>query len=136
EAVGSGLRQMAVPAGFRWSGLAWDIASAHGVLKEPAQALLRVLRPVPRRVGTAGLVGRAMISASGVGFDGQVAKTVNASKWKERLGKGSYALGVIQELHRFQPTRVTLEVDGQVLQEKDGWLIAIANISCYGRGMK
>ena len=77
-----------------------------------------------------------MISSIGVGFDGQVAKTVNASKWKERLGKGSYALGVIQELHRFQPTRVTLEVDGQVLQEKDVWLIAIANISCYGGGMK
>lgn len=134
--VGNGLVKTDVPLGYIPAGSGNDFATAQGVPKDPVQALHRVLKHVPRRVDTADFGGRAMISSIGVGFDGQVAKTVNASKWKERLGKGSYALGVIQELHRFQPTRVTLEVDGQVLQEKDVWLIAIANISCYGGGMK
>jgi len=52
------------------------------------------------------------------------------------VGKGSYAIGVLKELRRFQPTRVTLEVDGQVIREEGVWLIAVANVSCYGGGMK
>lgn len=134
--VGNGLVKTDVPLGYIPAGSGNDFATAQGIPKDPLQALDRVLKHVPRRVDTGDFGGRVMVSSIGVGFDGQVAKTINESKWKQRLGKGSYAVGVLKELHRFQPARVTMEVDGKVLQEEGVWLIAIANISCYGGGMK
>lgn len=134
--VGNGLIGTDVPFGYIPAGSGNDFATAQGIPKDPVKALDRVLKHSPRRVDTADFGGRVMVSSIGIGFDGQVAKTVNESKWKQRWGKGSYAIGVLKELRRFQPTRVTLEVDGQVIREEGVWLIAVANVSCYGGGMK
>mgnify|MGYP001279531371 CR=1 FL=1 len=134
--VGNGLAGTEVPLGYIPAGSGNDFAAAQGIPKDPIRALDRVLEHAPRRVDTADFGGRMMISAIGVGFDGQVAKTVNESEWKQWLGKGSYALGVLKEFFRFQPARVTLEVDGKVIREEGVWLIAVTNIPCYGGGMK
>jgi diacylglycerol kinase (ATP) len=134
--VGNGLVETDVPFGYIPAGSGNDFATDQGIPRDPVKALERVLEHRPRRVDTADFGGRVMISSIGVGFDGQVAKVVNNSRWKQLLGKGSYALGVLRELRRFQPTRVVLEVDGKVHREDGVWLIAIANISCYGGGMR
>ncbi|MDR7318677.1 diacylglycerol kinase family lipid kinase [Brevibacillus nitrificans] len=118
-----------------------DFAQGHGLPKDPAQAIERILSKTREKsIDLLKINGRVAVNSVGAGFDGQVAKTTNEAGYKKwlnrlRLGKLAYIWSVIRVLCTYCPCDVTLNIDGQVHQMKRIWLIAIANIPNYGGGM-
>jgi len=70
----------------------------------------------------------------GVGFDAAVSVRINR---RRRLtgGLGAYLAAVGQELIRYRPTRLALQVDGE-RWEGEVLLAAVANAQSYGAGMR
>ncbi|GGE06018.1 diacylglycerol kinase [Marinithermofilum abyssi] len=134
--VANGLAGTDIPLGYVPAGSGNDFARAHGIPRHPLKALERILKGEPFTVDTAACGERVLVNTAGIGFDGEVAKWVNQSRWKKWLGKFAYVLGVIRVLRRFTPRKVWLTVDGQEHVMDGVWLIAIANIPYYGGGMK
>jgi len=81
------------------------------------------------------------ICSLGAGFDGKVAQETNRSAYKRwlnrfRLGSLAYPLSVLIALATYKPCRVRVTVDGQPHDYDDVWLVAVANVSTYGGGMR
>jgi diacylglycerol kinase (ATP) len=134
--VGNNLIDTKVPLGLIPAGTGNDFALAHKIPFDPIIALDRVLKHQVRCMDTADLGERNMISFMGIGFDGKVAEKVNQSAWKQYLYRLTYALGAIQVLRSFQPTNLSLSVDGNLYEYDNVWLVAITNTPNYGGGMK
>ncbi|WP_221565429.1 diacylglycerol kinase family protein [Alkalihalobacillus sp. TS-13] len=80
-------------------------------------------------------------TVAGIGFDGQVALATNESKYKGimntlRMGKVSYVLSVLNVLWGYSPSNLTLTIDGENRTFSNVWLVAVANSSFYGGGMR
>ncbi|WP_408010362.1 diacylglycerol/lipid kinase family protein [Pseudalkalibacillus sp. A8] len=80
-------------------------------------------------------------TVAGIGFDGQVALATNESKYKGimnmlRMGKVSYVLSVLNVLREYTPSNIILSMDGQRRMFSNVWLVAVANSSFYGGGMR
>lgn len=78
--------------------------------------------------------GPYFINVAGVGFDAEVARTVNSYP-KYLGGTIPYLAGIATTLWRYKPYPVEIELDGTVLR-RDIFLVAIGNASSYGGGMK
>lgn len=133
--VGNGLIGSEVPLGYIPAGSGNDFALAQNIPFNPEQALKRVLRHRVKTIDTAAMDGRSMIGFAGIGFDGQVAEMVNRSALKRWMGRFSYIAGFIQTLQRFQPTDISLSVDGHWYEYENVWFVVIANIPNYAGGM-
>ncbi|MGE7274589.1 diacylglycerol/lipid kinase family protein [Brevibacillus panacihumi] len=118
-----------------------DYAKGHGIAVEPVMALEQILREEKKKIiDLLRINGRVAVNVVGAGFDAQVAKTTNEASYKGWLNKGglgkvAYILSVLRVICSFQPTDVTLVVDGQKYRLQKVWLIAIANIPNFGGGM-
>lgn len=134
--VGNALVQTNIPLGYIPAGTGNDFALAHRISFDPVYALQRILLHQPRLIDTAFLGDRYMISFSGFGFDAQVAKKVTQLHRYKWLGRMTYALGVIQVVKSFQPTTISLTVDGEQYRYDQVWFVAIVNTSNYAGGME
>jgi len=77
----------------------------------------------------------------GCGFDALVAKSANESILKPILnriflGKLVYVYSLLKELVKFKPSKLTVEIDGKVLEFHKTWFVTICNHPYFGGGMK
>lgn len=83
-----------------------------------------------------GLVnGRAFINVAGFGFDAAVAQEVASRTGKGASGAIPYLLAVFNQLRRYRPTEVSIQVDDERM-EAPVFLGAVGNGSTYGGGMR
>lgn len=134
--VGNRLIGTHIPLGHIPAGTGNDFALAHRIPFDPLYALKRILQHRVRRVDTARFGRRNMISFMGFGFDGLVAEKVNQSSWNKWLSRLTYTWGAIQVLRSFEPTQLTLTIDGKTYAYDQVWLIAITNTPNYAGGME
>ncbi|SDX28308.1 lipid kinase, YegS/Rv2252/BmrU family [Marininema mesophilum] len=139
--VVNGLYGMDTRLGYIPMGSGNDFARAQSIPWDPVEALERILDGRTAQVDTADFYGTeecqgTVVSTAGIGFDGSVTRWVNQFPIKKYLGKWSYVVGVFRVLWQFQPTEVTLYLDGKEHQFNKAWLVAVANIAFYGGGMK
>lgn len=136
ELAGSQVLLGIIPAG---SGN--DFARSLGVPQNVKQALNYILSGSIKKIDIVRAGQQHCITIAGIGLDGEVAQTVNKSKYKRWLNKLnlerlSYVIGLIAVLIRYKPTSVCIKVDGKSYTYNKVWLIAAANLPYYGGGMK
>jgi YegS/Rv2252/BmrU family lipid kinase len=73
------------------------------------------------------------INGVGIGFDGDVAIKVNASKLKNTF---SYLTTSIKTILSFETFNIKVDIDGEEMVFEDVWLVAIQNGKYFGGGMK
>ncbi|TYS66987.1 diacylglycerol kinase family lipid kinase [Sutcliffiella horikoshii] len=117
-----------------------DLARSLGVPFDVVGALARILKGTHHLIDVPKVGKEYYISIAGLGFDGKVAEVTNRSRSKRfmnKLGLGglSYVLNIFRVLFTYQPSDVTVEVDGRVKKFEDVWLIAVANLPYYGGGI-
>ncbi|XID94806.1 diacylglycerol/lipid kinase family protein [Paenibacillaceae bacterium WGS1546] len=135
ELAGSGIPLGVIPAG---SGN--DLARALGIPLIPVKALDHMLTGTIKKMDMAQSGNKACVTVVGIGIDGQIAQTVNHSRYKKwfnalSLGRLTYVLSLLQVLFRYRPLTVNIKVDETEMSFSDVWLIAVANIPNYGGGM-
>lgn len=134
--VGNGLVNTGVPMGYIPAGTGNDYALANRICFDPVYALERIFKNKPYLIDTASLGERMMIGFLGIGFDGKIAELVNQSPRKRWLGRLTYGLEAIRSFKTYEPTHVSLTIDGQQIEYDQVWSIAISNIPSYAGGMK
>lgn len=83
----------------------------------------------------------SFVSNFGFGFDAEIARAANESRYKSllnklQLGKLCYVIALLQVLRSFKPQTVEIEIDGEKRVIQDCWMVTIANHPYYGGGMK
>lgn len=134
--VAEALAGTKVPLGLIPAGTGNDIAQALNVPVKPEEALSRVFSNQPQSIDMARLPERTMLGFAGMGFDADVADAVNRGKSKHWLGSLAYGVMAVRRLPTFQPSRVTLRVDGRRWQYDAVWMVDICNLPQFGGGMK
>jgi diacylglycerol kinase (ATP) len=77
--------------------------------------------------------GKYFVQVASCGFDALVNKLANQIKWP--IGKSKYTLAMLFILPKFKPIKFLVKHNGIDLQQ-NAMLVAIANGSSYGGGMK
>lgn len=119
-----------------------DTARGFGIPRKPLAALDVALSGRVRSIDLIRAGGERTVTALAVGFDAEVAEAVNAGGYKKvcnRLGIGrlAYIIGMLHMLFRFQPARLTLELDDKETRTfEQGWIVAITNTTSYGGGLR
>jgi diacylglycerol kinase (ATP) len=131
--IGTPVSFAVVPAGS-----ANDYARALGMRRRPMTELARLIsqRQTQQvdvmRVAT-GQRTRHVLTVGGAGFDARVAERAMAIR---RLrGAPRYVAAMLAEMPAYGPAGFAIEVDGQRM-ETDAMLVAVANGSTYGGGMR
>ncbi len=110
-----------------------DFARALGLPRDPLAAAAALVRGRPRAIDVGEVNGCYFLTIAGAGFDGEVARRVNA--WPKVLGGAAmYAIGILTTLVTYRPVNVTITIDGAVQQERI-FLIAVGNTSHNAGGM-
>ena len=130
-----------IPLGIIPAGSGNDIARSLGIPGNVSQALSRVFAGNPKKIDVLQLGDRYCLTVAGIGFDGEVAKTVNEASFKKwlnvlKLGRLVYTASVFRVLTSFKPVDVTLTIDGSKQQFSDVWLTAVANAPNYGGNIR
>ncbi|KMJ58865.1 lipid kinase [Bacillus sp. LL01] len=117
-----------------------DLARSLRVPFDAEGALERILKGEVQLIDVPKVGEEYYISIAGLGFDGRVAQVTNQSKSKRfmnimGLGGLSYVLNIFKVLFTYQPSKVTVLVDGKTHEFIDVWLIAVANLPYYGGGI-
>lgn len=108
-------------------------------IKDAAASVSHLVKHLanPRRVDVVKCTNasgeRHYFGSVSAGFDAIV--NARANKWTWPKGAARYPLALFRELPVFSPIRYKIEVDGQT-REIEAMLIAVANASAYGGGMK
>lgn len=113
-----------------------DFARLFDVGFDPQKEVDRILRNETILVDLVKMSDRVFINVAGMGFDATVAMDTNESKTLKKLGAIGYIVSVFQNLPKFKPSHVKLEIDGVLHEFEDSYLIAVANAVSYGGGMK
>ena len=110
-----------------------DFARALGLPRDPIAAAAALVSARPRPIDVGEVNGRYYLTIAGAGFDGEVARQVNA--WPKVLsGVVMYALGILKMLVTYRPVDVTITIDGTTVQERL-FLIAVGNTAWNAGGM-
>lgn len=118
-----------------------DFARAHRIPMEPLAAWKEIAAGEGERtIDLLCLNKRIAVNAVGAGFDGQIAQTANEAYYKKicnwlRLGAVAYSISVLRVLFSYQPGTVYLEIDGEIFEQHDVWMITVSNVANYGGGM-
>ncbi|KPB04685.1 diacylglycerol/lipid kinase family protein [Bacillus sp. CHD6a] len=117
-----------------------DLARSLGVPFDVGGALNRILNGSHHLIDVPKVGKEYYISIAGLGFDGKVAEVTNSSRSKRLMNKFglgglSYVLNIFRVLFTYQPSAVSVEVDGRVKKFEEVWLIAVANLPYYGGGI-
>lgn len=131
------LKQNRLPFTIIPAGTGNDFAREIKAMKRSAGELLDQIKSAPHFVDTFLVNGEISenigIQVLSLGFDALVNERAN--KMKVIKGKSKYVVAMIRELPIFKPMRFDLEIDGTSI-EREAMLIAIANGSSYGGGMR
>ncbi|WP_018922764.1 diacylglycerol/lipid kinase family protein [Salsuginibacillus kocurii] len=138
--VANGLIGKDTALGLIPTGSGNDFARCLGVPNHYGQAFERIVANKTKQVDVLELEDKYCLTVTGIGFDGEVAKNVNRSSYKKylnrlRVGGLSYVVSVLETLRTYQPTTVTITVDGNEMNFTDVWLVAVANAPNYGGGV-
>jgi diacylglycerol kinase (ATP) len=110
-----------------------DFARALGMPRDPLAAATALITAHPRRIDLGAVNDRYFVTIAGAGFDGEVARQVNA--WPKVLGgTAMYALGILKMLVAYRPVEVEILVDGAIHRDRL-FLIAVGNTSWNAGGM-
>jgi diacylglycerol kinase (ATP) len=71
---------------------------------------------------------------AGAGFDSEATRWANGVSWLS--GRALYTVAVLRTLATFSPLEFQLSVDGQPPLGYPAWLLAVANSTSYGGGMR
>lgn len=145
--VMNGVGHHSIPISFIPGGSGNDFARGCGITGRPLEILHKIIYEndeIPYWLGNYQvdqLPTRFFTNNIGFGFDAEIARKANASKYKEflngfRIGKLSYIIALVQVLLRFKPINISLEIDGQTYTYKDCWMVTVSNHPYYGGGMK
>jgi diacylglycerol kinase (ATP) len=132
--TGSGVPLVIVPAGT-----GNDMAAALGVpISDPAGALDLILTGATHTVDAARVTGaegdeRWFVGVLAAGFDAVVNERANLMTWPR--GSAKYTLAALRELPVFRPIPFRVVIDG-VRHDERAMLVAVANTTSYGGGMK
>ena len=132
--TGSGVPLVIVPAGT-----GNDTAVALGVpTGDPGAALDLMLTGATHTVDAARVTGaegdeRWFVGVLAAGFDAVVNERANTMAWPR--GSAKYTLAALRELPVFRPIPFRVVIDG-VLHDQRAMLVAVANTTSYGGGMK
>ncbi|AXF57823.1 diacylglycerol kinase family lipid kinase [Salicibibacter kimchii] len=136
----NGLIRSNIPMGIIPAGSGNDFARALDIPSNAEEAFEWILKGEQRTVDIGRVEDRSCATVIGIGFDGKVAQTVNASKTKKwmnffRLGKITYIISVFRVLLGFQPADISIKIDDKTEKMTDVWLVAVANFPYYAGGM-
>lgn len=110
-----------------------DFARAVGIPRDPLAAAAALVGARPRAVDVGEVNGRHYLTIAGAGFDGEVARQVNA--WPKVVsGVVMYALGILKMLITYRPVDATITIDGAEQHERL-FLIAVGNTGWSAGGM-
>jgi len=119
-----------------------DFARAYHIPMEPVEAW-KCMKEGERVKSIDLLVmsDRVAVNAIGAGFDGKIAKIANEAFYKKMcnaigLGKLAYIISMLRVLFSYLPSNIKLEIEEEVHDLKDVWMIVVSNIANYGGGMQ
>lgn len=134
NALGNHPKERQLPIGIIPAGTGNDFARALGLdIRNPVRNLDQFFSSDPNRVDLGEVNGTRFGAICSTGFDSMVNERANGMSWPK--GKRKYDIAMLQELPRFKPRRYSITVDGEKF-EVSAMLIAVANGSSYGGGMK
>lgn len=121
-----------------------DFVRGLGLPREPARALVRIAHGAVRRldVGRLSLVSadgrhsmRYFLNVASAGLSGQVDRVMQ--EHPTRLGgAAAFLLATLRALASWRDVHCRVEVDGALLHDGPVVLVAAANASCFGSGMR
>lgn len=143
----NGLENYSIPVSFIPGGSGNDFARGCKITGSPLEILQQTINgnnTIPYWLGNYQAdeeLTRHFINNIGFGFDAEIAKAANDSKYKKifnflRIGRLSYVIALIQVLFQFKPFDVILNYDNNTYSIKDCWMVTISNHPFYGGGMK
>ena len=115
------------------TGTGSDFPRTLGIPLSPLEAAGVLLSGQVREVDLGRVNGRFFVNVAGVGFDAEVAATVNRGL-KFLRGAPAYLAAVLKVLATYRNTPVTLDLDGHRYQGKI-LLAAVGNARYYGGGL-
>ncbi len=130
-----------IPIGIIPAGSGNDFARALKIPKQSSEALKVILQGKTKKIDLIKVNEIPCATIVGVGFDAKVAELANQTKIKQwlntfKLGKLAYIYGVVRGVFSYQPTDITIKIDGKIKTYQNVWLIALANTPYYGGGLK
>jgi diacylglycerol kinase (ATP) len=134
--VGSGAAA-AVTLGVLPAGTGSDLARALGIPREPAAALRRALFGQPTSIDAGHCEGVSgdffFVNIASAGISGLVDETVNAMP---RRGRTAFLRATLAALRRYRCVPVRVVADGKPWYEGPLFLLAVANGTTFGKGMR
>jgi YegS/Rv2252/BmrU family lipid kinase len=84
---------------------------------------------------------RSFINGVGIGFDGDIAKNTNKTKYKPflnklKLGSLAYIITAIRMIFTYETHQLTIQVDGRKHTFDDVWMVSVCNNPYMGGGLK
>lgn len=112
-----------------------DFVRAVGIPMEAKAAAEMFMEADARPIDVGRINGtRYFINVAGIGFDAEVARTVNSYP-KYLGGTIPYVAGIVTTLWRYRPVPLEIDLDGTAIDRKV-LLMAVANATSYGGGMQ
>jgi diacylglycerol kinase (ATP) len=148
EAVSGMTTNSPFPLAFIAAGTGNDFVRSIGQQRNPVLALKEILKSNHVQEIDKGFYAEkvtkqegSFVNALGVGFDAEISKRVNQSKWKKllnllRVGSIVYVQALIHVLLSYKTKRVMLTFNGEKHIYNDVWFVAVCNSPFYGGGMK
>lgn len=132
--------------GFIPGGSGNDFARGCKIEKNPLKVLEKIIEgrgKIDYWIGNYKIEGvdRKFANNIGFGFDAEVAKRANESRYKQflskfGLGNISYLFALIHILFSFKPKTITVSYNGKERVFHNCWMVTISNHPYYGGGMK
>ncbi len=119
-----------IPVGIIPAGTANDFAMHLGMPKDYAQAALAIINGKPRYCDLGIVNGKHFINVAACGSFANTSDDTN-SAIKPKLGVYAYYLTAIEKLHTYEPIKVRITCDGNVLEES-ALLVLILNSTHVG----
>ena len=150
EVVNGMVNYPQIKVGYIPAGSGNDFSRGFHVPNTPLEALSFILRNKTNKakwfdIGKCKVRNKSkssyFVSSLGAGFDAAVAKLTNESRMKKylnklHLGSLAYVGALIRLLFTYQPTQVTITIDGRDFQYDNVWFVTVSNQPYYGGGMK
>ncbi len=126
-----------VTLGIVPAGTGSDLARALDIPREPLAALRRALQGVSRPMDAGRCSGEAasfyFVNIASAGIGGMVDELVNAMPGR---GTTAFLRATLQAVRRYRPVRVSVELDGSAWYHGEILLMAVANGTTFGKGMR